>query len=127
MCITFKYFHFSFFFFFILSIDRGGGGCLLYFFLKEKSRAGRPFFFSFKRYLLVDESERHGPHFFDEKDGVTRKQDGDEPALKDFGRHDTIWDKVYAAETQSQKEKHEGDLKKEIKKLRGSASRSSRG
>ena len=30
---------------------------------------------------------------------------------------DTIWDKVYSAETQSQKEKHEGDLKKEIKKL----------
>src|SRR5687767_1368075 len=28
-----------------------------------------------------------------------------------------IWDKVYAATAQSQKEKHESDLKKEIKKL----------
>jgi len=30
---------------------------------------------------------------------------------------DTLYDKVYAAETQSQKLKYEGDLKKEIKKL----------
>jgi len=30
---------------------------------------------------------------------------------------DEIWDKVYSAEQQNQKEKHEADLKKEIKKL----------
>ena len=30
---------------------------------------------------------------------------------------DEIWDKVYSAEQQNQKEKYEGDLKKEIKKL----------
>ena len=30
---------------------------------------------------------------------------------------DEIWDKVYAASQQNQKEKYEGDLKKEIKKL----------
>jgi CCR4-NOT transcription complex subunit 3 len=30
---------------------------------------------------------------------------------------DDIWDKVYAAEQQSLKEKYESDLKKEIKKL----------
>ena len=30
---------------------------------------------------------------------------------------DDIWDKVYAATQQNQKEKYEGDLKKEIKKL----------
>lgn len=30
---------------------------------------------------------------------------------------DTIWDKVYSAPTQAQKEKYESDLKKEIKKL----------
>lgn len=30
---------------------------------------------------------------------------------------DEIWDKVYSASQQNQKEKYEGDLKKEIKKL----------
>lgn len=30
---------------------------------------------------------------------------------------DEIWDKVYSATQQNQKEKYEGDLKKEIKKL----------
>jgi CCR4-NOT transcription complex subunit 3 len=30
---------------------------------------------------------------------------------------DDIWEKVYAAEVQALKEKYEGDLKKEIKKL----------
>ena len=35
---------------------------------------------------------------------------------------DEIWDKVYSATQQNQKEKYEGDLKKEIKKLQASAS-----
>lgn len=30
---------------------------------------------------------------------------------------DSVWEKVYAASTSAQKEKYEGDLKKEIKKL----------
>lgn len=33
---------------------------------------------------------------------------------------DEIWDKVYSATQQNQKEKYEGDLKKEIKKLQAS-------
>ncbi|CAM9774241.1 unnamed protein product, partial [Discosporangium mesarthrocarpum] len=33
------------------------------------------------------------------------------------GYFDDIWDKVYSATQQNQKEKYEGDLKKEIKKL----------
>lgn len=35
---------------------------------------------------------------------------------------DEIWDKVYSATQQNQKEKYEGDLKKEIKKLQVSTS-----
>lgn len=35
---------------------------------------------------------------------------------------DEIWDKVYSATQQNQKEKYEGDLKKEIKKLQVSGS-----